>query len=380
MNHVKVLMNLLKSGLKVLEYARHMISDFFFTNNKDGQGYAGLENLGKTCYCNSVVQALYFCAPFRNNLLQYYVNGGNDKAKNNLLNCLADLFHHLKSKKSSHISPRQFVELVMEENEIFSGCETHQDAHEFLIFLLGNLDEEIKKWNNKQHPSRHEEEAEGAICGIREIFGGTFTNETLCSCCETVTCREEPFMDLSLEIQENSSLSNCLKAFSAVKKLSGENKYWCDKCCHFQEAEKRLRIKSPPNVLVCQLKRFKYTQNRFKKLLYRVAFPMEMRLAVNSRGDEDAADSLYSLFAVVVHVGRTVNDGHYIALVKNSSGQWLKIDDEKVTKIEESEVQDCFGSSKAATSNLDCKNLNAYVMFYQTVNDIEQVFVLVGES
>ena len=31
----------------------------------------GLENFGTTCYCNSIIQALYFCSPFRENLFEY---------------------------------------------------------------------------------------------------------------------------------------------------------------------------------------------------------------------------------------------------------------------------------------------------------------------
>lgn len=42
----------------------------------------------------------------------------------------------------------------------------------------------------------------------------------------------------------------------------------------------------------------------------------------------------YRLFAVVVHIGRGPNHGHYVAVVK-SGGRWLLFDDEIVELVSE---------------------------------------------
>ena len=60
----------------------------------DGEKYFGLENFGNTCYCNSVLQGLYFCRPFREKLLQYAVSAPRE-GEDNLLTCLADLFYQV---------------------------------------------------------------------------------------------------------------------------------------------------------------------------------------------------------------------------------------------------------------------------------------------
>lgn len=43
------------------------------------------------------MQALYFCLPFREQLLEYYANNKNlGETEENLLTCLADLFTQVK--------------------------------------------------------------------------------------------------------------------------------------------------------------------------------------------------------------------------------------------------------------------------------------------
>jgi ubiquitin carboxyl-terminal hydrolase 12/46 len=70
-----------------------------------------------------------------------------------------------------------------------------------------------------------------------------------------------------------------------------------------------MKIKKAPHILVIHLKRFKYIEQhgRYKKLYYRVVFPMELQLGTTS----DDVDTEYSLFAVVVHDGTGPNHGHY---------------------------------------------------------------------
>ena len=60
----------------------------------ENERYFGFENFGNTCYANSVLQSLYFCRAFRENLLQYQAKLTHD-SDDNLLNCLAELFYEV---------------------------------------------------------------------------------------------------------------------------------------------------------------------------------------------------------------------------------------------------------------------------------------------
>ncbi|KAG6406780.1 hypothetical protein SASPL_134391 [Salvia splendens] len=236
----------------------------------------------------------------------------------------------------------------------------HQDAHEFLNFLLNQLVDILEKEcpkptseNVSNGPSNghvNGVKQEPPATWVHKNFQGILTNETRCLRCETVTARDETFLDLSLDIEQNSSITSCLKNFSSTETLNAEDKFFCDKCCSLQEAQKRMKIKKSPRILVIHLKRFKYMEqlNRHKKLSYRVVFPLELKLSTTL----DAGDSVYSLFAVVVHVGTGPNHGHYVSLVK-SHNHWLFFDDENVEMIDESAIQTFFGSAQEYSSNTD---------------------------
>lgn len=52
-----------------------------------------------------------------------------------------------------------------------------------------------------------------------------------------VSCKDEDFFDLQVDIDQNTSITHCLKCFSSTETLCGDNKFKCDNCVSYQEAQ-----------------------------------------------------------------------------------------------------------------------------------------------
>ncbi|KXN90105.1 putative ubiquitin carboxyl-terminal hydrolase creB [Leucoagaricus sp. SymC.cos] len=399
----------------------------------------GFENFGNTCYANSVLQALYFCAPFRDLVIQTTdlsvsrdppspspdappnspspqqplvpvrrkperkpsTSGNPPDALSatvtpphpipasppTLFSALRSLFLFISTHPGDKgtVAPRAFIDKLKESKEDFRGT-MHQDAHEFLNHLLNMIVEEIEEEKKSAQNNVQGEDLSGSLATlaskmpptivtatttsnsgtspqdatlVHKLFEGVLTSETRCLTCETVSSRDESFLDLSIDIEQNSSVTACLRSFSASEMLCQRNKFFCDSCCDLQEAEKRMKIKKLPNVLALHLKRFKFQEDvqKYIKLTYRVAFPHELRL-FNTVDDLENADRLYDLFAIVVHIGSGPHHGHYISIVK-SAGTWLVFDDDNVYPIPEGDIPKYYGDSNSGS---------AYVLYYQAAD------------
>jgi len=360
-------------GLSIMGTTSSKLEKSLPSSFPDSERLFGLENFGNTCYCNSVLQALYFCMPFREAVLDWArVPNPHSRVKNDedsMLVSVAEAFMHISShkKKFGVYGPKRLIQVLKKKNEAFRGFQ-HQDAHEFMNYFLNQIGEELqgearetKEANGQPQPASAAGK-EPVKTWVQRIFEGTLTNETRCLTCETITSRDEAFLDLSLEIEENSSITSCLRNFSGIETLNKADKFYCDKCSSLQEAHKAIRVKRTPNILALHLKRFKYLEDvgRLKKLSHRVVFPSHLKLnnLTDAAVDEEAA---FSLFAVVVHVGSGMNHGHYVCLVKIHE-QWFLFDDDTVEGIDESQLHTCFGSSQEGSGNY-----SGYILFYQKV-------------
>lgn len=123
----------------------------------------------------------------------------------------------------------------------------HQDAHEFLNYLLNVISDLLVADAKRAAASGTSTPVSAGVkdasttprTWIHSLFEGILTNETRCLTCERVTRRDECFLDLSVDISQNSSVSACLKNFSASETMCHRDKFFCDACSSLQEAEKR---------------------------------------------------------------------------------------------------------------------------------------------
>lgn len=303
---------------------------------------------------------------------------------------LKDLFTALieSNSRTGVLSPQRFLEIFKRDNEMFRNS-MHQDAHEFyglvLNDVIANVEANARRLQQQEETRAKDQLAQSienalgastalmksqAAMGSRspgtgwvhDIFEGVLTSETKCLTCETASQRDETFLDLSIDLEEHSSVTSCLRKFSAEEMLCERNKFHCDHCGGLQEAEKRMKIKRLPRVLALHLKRFKYSEDysRLNKLFHRVVYPYHLRM-FNTTDDAEDPDRLYELYAVVVHIGGNAYHGHYVAVIKTPDRGWLLFDDEMVEPVDKHFVRNFFGDKPG----MAC----AYVLFYQETTE-----------
>jgi ubiquitin carboxyl-terminal hydrolase 9/13 len=301
-----------------------------------------------------------------------------------LFSSLKDIFEAVIAHRSriGVVSPHKLLEILRRDNEMFR-TPMHQDAHEFLNLLLNEVVENVEQFaksrvtevdaaapnENGQTitsgvvvPDRSSTVPQMNSGWVHELFEGTLTSETRCLTCENTSQRDEAFLDLSVDLEQHSSVTSCLRKFSEEEMLCERNKFHCDKCGGLQEAEKRMKIKRLPKILALHLKRFKYTEDlqRLQKLFHRVVYPFYLRL-FNTTDDAEDPDRLYELYAVVVHIGGGPYHGHYVSIIKTQDRGWLLFDDEMVEPVDKAYVRNFFGGENV----LAC----AYVLFYQETTE-----------
>ncbi|KFO79334.1 Ubiquitin carboxyl-terminal hydrolase 38, partial [Cuculus canorus] len=182
--------------------------------------------------------------------------------------------------------------------------------------------------------------------------------------------------DMSQRLVGKSTLSvtDLLNYFLAPEILSGDNKYYCEKCASLQNAEKTMQIIEEPEYLILTLLRFSYDPKCHirRKILDNVSLPLVLELPVKRATSPLAVVS--GGCSVVVHSGVSSESGHYYSYARNVTGHCTVIENELDTEMprewflfNDSRVTfTSFQSVQKITSRFPKDT--AYVLFYKKQN------------
>ncbi|XP_032959920.1 ubiquitin carboxyl-terminal hydrolase 17-like protein 6 [Rhinolophus ferrumequinum] len=301
---------------------------------------AGLQNMGNTCYVNAALQCLTYTPPLASFMLSRW---HSETCQVQTFCILCTMQAHVVR---ALLSPGDVIQPL---KELVTGFHRHkqEDAHEFLMFTVDAMHQACL--HGYKQLDRHSEDT----TLIRQIFGGYWQSQIKCLHCHRVSNTLDPYLDITLDIQEAHSVTHALELLVKPENLDGENLYHCSFCLKKVPASKTLTLHTSSKVLILLLKRFSdFTGSKVEKAVqYPEHLDMQQYLS-----QQNAGPLVYSLYAVLVHAGWSCHNGHYFCYIKAGNGQWFKMDDAKVTT--------CDVSSALSQQ--------AYILFYIQKSELER--------
>ncbi|TFY67092.1 hypothetical protein EVG20_g4062 [Dentipellis fragilis] len=286
----------------------------------------GLKNLGATCYANAFIQVWYQDLAFRNGVYQCQPSQDKEHSfEDSPVFRLQATFAALQEGKKSVFNPIKLVEsLKLKTNE-------QQDAQEFSKLFMSHLDNEFQKQLNPALKHLLADQGQQAYC-------------TTCQECGTRSERESDFLEVEVNLENNSSLTDRIEALLQPETLSGDNQYSCSHCNSLQDATRQVILRKLPPILHFSLLRFVFdlTTMERKKSKHNISFPSVLDMnrfleppsgPQTAKSLADESENIYDLKGVLLHKGPSAYHGHYEAMVFDvMHNSWFQFNDEVVTK------------------------------------------------
>ncbi|XP_017870287.1 PREDICTED: ubiquitin carboxyl-terminal hydrolase 35-like [Drosophila arizonae] len=218
-----------------------------------------------------------------------------------------------------------------------------QDSSEYLGYLLNSLSDA--------------EKAKGCVPACDDqlnltiadkSFSGQLTNIYKCLVCSHESRIPNKFRELQLAFPEctgnpkiSFTVQNLIEHNSLPEILDGDNKYACPTCATYCKGEHHMKITQGPRNLIITIKRFGYDRatNQPTKLMHKVYHNNSISLEQYDNAMQQFTILLYRLYAIVIHVGSSLDSGHYYVLARDAEHRWIKFNDSEVSYVKSSEVR-----------------------------------------
>lgn len=270
------------------------------TNTTGGPLLNGFMNESFACYMNVVFQMIVNMPGLKEYFLsgQFLVDSSAADADEGLLcDHFATLFRTYHFFKDKVLDPIDLKKFISEKCSMYN-LDTQEDAHEFILYVINTLSEELNKasfasptlkpkktnlrgYRNQRTPvilsKSLFQSAECAslkvwkdemqkCCSIcTDLLMGQVMSEVECRTCKNSNRIFQVYyvLELPLPDKDEVTLHECLKEFSQEEIIPLDQAWKCEKCNQVREAIKRSTILRLPKILMIHFKRYVYKGNKF---------------------------------------------------------------------------------------------------------------------
>ena len=323
----------------------------------------GLDNIAGNCYMNSLLQCLYFCKEFRDEILNIHFD-----EEDSMVLLFKELFKELKFSKSNYIRPVK-IKNKINESELFKNG-MGSDAADLLDYFFNSICYELNPDNSREDTVNYESKIDSKDAMLKEaekdimtktildkIFMGIYEKE---SKCENGHCK----YSFQIEYRIVFSLENISKLLKEDEfdlydcfKCSYKNKEKTKEKCYANDCNEKMysyeKIYENPKILIIILDRG-YNKKFDKKVNF--DFTIDISEYID-KTRKIKISNIYELIGVTTHRGSTGKYGHYISICLGDNNSYYYFNDYFVTTIDENSLKK------------QLKQSSPYILFYRRVDN-----------
>jgi ubiquitin C-terminal hydrolase len=310
----------------------------------------GLQNLGNTCYINSVLQCLAHTRPLLNIILNDDIISRIDTRRKSadLIREISAAFKLLRDAGPERraMVPIRLINTIRTlahklERDSFAG-HNQNDAHEFAWFLIDNIHEALSRKVSISYTGKPTtflgNLAVKSIENWKLHFSGchsdiitSFYAQSIamirCLTCGHQSFSFDPVCHMSVPVADGDcSIEECMDSYVKPEILDGDNAWMCDKCGVKRAAHRSHLFWNIPETFMLVLKKFR---GGTQKINSRVSFDKTINMNKYVMTPSKSG-WIYQPFAIVNHYG-SLNSGHYTARILKDDDSWKNYDDMAVT-------------------------------------------------